>query len=59
MKSLTLSCTKNVHFSYNNEIYKQIDVVPMISTFRPVIASIVMVDLETTVLPTFNEHMTP
>lgn len=34
-------------------------VVPMVSTFGPVMAGIFMVDLEITVLPTFNEHMTP
>ena len=35
MKEMLLLCTKNVHFSYNHDIYIQRDDVAMDSPFRP------------------------
>ena len=55
-KHLTL-CTTNVHFSFNNEIYIQIDGVAMSSPLRSVIASIFMVELEATVVPKLEDHI--
>ena len=51
MKELLYLCTKNVHFSYNNEIYIQIDGVAMGSPLGPVLANIFMVELETNIVP--------
>ena len=49
MKELSLLCTKNVHFSFNNKLYQQLDGVAMGSPSpSSVIAGIFMVELETT-----------
>lgn len=59
MKELLLLCTKNVHFSFDNEIYQQCDGVAMGSPLGPVIAGIFMVELERTLLPRLLTYMTP
>ena len=42
-------CTKNA-FSFNNTIYEQIDVVSMQLCFGPVLANIIMTELETVIV---------
>ena len=59
LKELLELCTKQVHFSFNNTLYKQSDGVAMGSPLGPVLAGIFMVDLETKVMPTVKKHMTP
>ena len=59
MKELLLLCTKNVHFTFNNDIYQQCDGVAMGSPLGPVVARIFMVVLERTLLPRLREYMTP
>ena len=59
MRDLLLFCTKNVHFSYNGDIYAQADGVTMGSPLGPVLAGIFMVELERTILPNLREHMSP
>ena len=59
MRDLLLLCTKNVHFSYNGDIYTQAGGVAMGSPLGPVLAGIFMVELERTILPTLREHMSP
>ena len=59
MKELLLLCTKNVHFTFNNDIYQQCDGVAMGSPLEPVIAGIFMVELERTLLARLTEYMTP
>ena len=59
MRDLLLLCTKNVHFSYNGDIYTQADGVAMGSPLGPVLAGIFMVELERTILPILREHMSP
>ena len=51
MKKLLLLCTKNVHFTFNNNIYQQRDGVAIGFPLGPVIAGIFMVKLERTLLP--------
>ena len=51
MKELLILCTKNVHFTFNNESYIQVDGVAMGSPVGPVLANIFMVELETSVIP--------
>ena len=51
MKELLILCTKNVHFTFNNESYVQVDGVAMGSPVGPVLANIFMVELETSVIP--------
>ena len=59
MKELLLLCTKNVHFTFNNEIYQQCDGVAMGSPLGPVIAGIFMVELKKLLIPALMEHMSP
>ena len=47
----------NIHFSFNNDIYIQIDCVAMDSPFGPVIAKIFMVELESVLVPKLNNHV--
>ena len=51
MKELLILCTKNVHFTSNNETYIQVDGVAMSSPLSPVLVNIFMVELETSVIP--------
>ena len=57
MKKLLNLCTKNVHFSFNNEIYIQIDGVAMGSPLGLVIVNIFMVKLATTLVPKSEDHV--
>ena len=59
MNELLLLCTKNVPFTFNNDIYQQCDVVAMGSPLGLVIAGIFMVELERTLLSRLTEYMTP
>ena len=54
MKDLLIYCTKNVHFSFNGDIYIQCDGVVM-----AVLAAIFMVELERPLVPKLSEHMMP
>ena len=51
LKNLLELSTREMHFSFNNNIYKQIDGVAMGSPLGPVIANIFMVHLEEEVIP--------
>ena len=57
MKKLLTICTKNVHFSFNNDIYIQIDGVAMGSPLGPVLANIFMVKLENVLVPKLNDRV--
>ena len=57
MKQLLETCTKEMHFSYNGTIYRQIDGVSMGSPLGPVIANIFMVELEKTLVPQLEENV--
>ena len=59
MKELLLLCTKNVHFTFNNDIYQQCDGVAMGFLLGQVIAGIFMLKLERTLLLKLTEYMTP
>ena len=59
MKELLLLCTKNIHFTFNNDIYQQCHGVAVGSPMGTVIAGIFMVELERTLLPRLTEYMTP
>ena len=57
MKELLILCTKNVHFTFSNETYIQVDGVAMGSPFSPVFANIFMVEPETSVIPTLSNKV--
>ena len=59
MKDLLILCTKNVHFSFNGDIYIQCDGVAMGSSLGPTLAGIFVVELERSVVPKLSEHMMP
>ena len=59
MRDLLLLCTKNVHFSCNGDIFTQVDGMAIDSSLGPILASILMVELERIVLPNLREHMSP
>ena len=54
MTKLLALCTKNVHFSFNNEIYIQTDGVAMGSPLGPVIENTFMSEFETTFVSKFR-----
>ena len=51
MKELLLLCTKNVHFTFNGQIYIQVDGVAMGSPLAPLLADIFMIELERSLIP--------
>ena len=55
MKELLYLCTKNVHFSFSNEIYMQNDGEVMDSPLEPVLANIFMVELERTAIQSLRK----
>ena len=57
MKKLLTICTKNLHFSFNNDIHIRIDGVAMGSPLGPVIANIFMVELESVLASKLNDHV--
>ncbi|XP_066936747.1 uncharacterized protein [Clytia hemisphaerica] len=57
MTLLLEMCTKNVHFTFNNQTYQQIDGVAMGSPLGPVIAGIFMVELETNIVPKMSDSV--
>lgn len=56
MKKLLTLYIKNLHFSFNNEIYIQTDDAAMGSPFGPVIAKIFMIELENTLVLMLEVH---
>ena len=48
---------KNVHFSMNGDIYLQIDAVAMVSPLGPVLAGILMVELERSLVPKLSSYI--
>ena len=48
------SHTKNVHFTFDNQVYQQNDGVAMGSPLGPVLAGIFMAELETRIIPTLG-----
>ena len=55
MKELLLLCTKNVHFTFNGQIYIQVDGVAMGSPLAPLLADIFMIELERSRIPNLQK----
>ena len=57
LKRLLEMCTKQVHFSFDGKIYRQVNGVAMGSPLGPVIANIFMVELEKRLIPTMGDRI--
>ena len=57
MKELLILCTKNVYCTFNEEVYKQTDGVAMELLISPVLAGIIMVELENNIVPVLQENL--
>ena len=55
MRKLLSLCTKNVHFTLNNEIYVQNDGVAVRSPLGPILANVFMMELENTLVPRLHQ----
>ena len=54
MRELLKLCTKNVHYTFDNQVYQQNNEVAMESPLGPVLAGIFMVELEKRIIPTLG-----
>ena len=57
MKHLLILCTKNVHFTFNNELYIQNDGVAMGSLLDPILEGIFMIELENMLVAKLKQHI--
>ena len=57
MKEILMLCTKNVHFTFNEEVYKQVDGIAMESPLAPVLADIFMDEFENNIAPVLREYL--
>ena len=55
MKELLLLYTKNVHFTFNQQIYIQVDGVAMGSPVVPLLADTFMIELERSLIPNLQK----
>ena len=54
MKELLTLCTKNVHFTFDDQIYQRNNGAAIGSPLGPILAGIFMVQLETRIVPTLR-----
>ena len=57
-KEMLILCTKNVHFTFESRTYVQTDGVAMASPLGLVLADIVMIELENSLLPKLTKYIT-
>ena len=57
MKEMLKLCTKNVYFTFNGHIYLQTNGVPMGSPLGPVLARILMVHFERSLVPVLKDQL--
>ena len=57
LEKLLYLCTKHVHFSYGKRIYIQVDGVAMESPLGPILANIVMTELEIAMIPSLGNYL--
>ena len=57
LEKLLYLCTKHFHFSYGKRIYIQVDGVAMESPLGPILANIVMTELEIAMIPSLGNYL--
>ena len=57
MRDVILLCTKDVHFAFNKDLYKQTDSIAMGSPRGPVPADIIMIELENSMATRLSNHL--
>ena len=57
MEELLILCIKNVHFTFKNKTYIQVDGVAMCSPLGPRLANVFAVQLETSVIPNLSNEV--
>ena len=57
MKELLLLCTKHLHFTFNGDIYIQLDGVAMGSPLGSLLANVFMCSLEEAIVPTLKDSL--
>ena len=57
MRKLLLLCTREVHFTFNGDLYKQTQGVAMGSPLGPVLANIFMCELENNMVPKLDKEL--
>ena len=57
IKGLLLLCTKNVNFTFQNNVYQQKDGVAMVSPLGPILVGIFIVELERDLIPKLSKYL--
>ena len=57
MKEILVLCIKDVHFTFNEEVYKQTDAVAMRWPLGPVLADIFIIELENNIVPVLQKKL--
>ena len=57
IKEMLVLCTKNIHFTFNEEVCKQTDDVAMGWQLGPALADIFMVELESKIVPVLQQNL--
>ena len=57
MRELILLCTKNVHLTFNDKTFIQVDGGAVGSPLASILAGIIMVELERNLIPILTDHL--
>ena len=57
MKEILVLFTRDVHFTFNAEVFKQTDGLAIRSPLGPVVADIFMIEIENNIVPVLNDML--
>ena len=57
MRELILLCTKNVHFTFNDETFTLVDSIAIGSPLTPILANLFIAELERNLIPILKDHL--